>query len=83
MHSQMRTLRVLHLSSDLPPAVLDQILTAAEQALEDHGASRIWTAAEHRGVTVLAEVPSTPPDDGPQPAPVIDLQRRLFARDSD
>ena len=47
--------RVLTLSSDVPPAVLDRVLSAVESAYEELGQARTWIETEHRDIVVMAE----------------------------
>jgi hypothetical protein len=55
MPGSARPIRVLTVSSGLPLALLDAILTAAETALLAQGASRVWLAVGERPLTVMAE----------------------------
>ena len=54
--------RVITVPADLPPVLLDGLLTAAEQTLDHAGALRIWidTSAPH-DVAVMAELPDGSP----------------------
>ena len=53
----MPDIEVLTLSRSVPAPVLDAVLTATEQALEDAGAERIWLAHGSADVVVMAELP--------------------------
>lgn len=52
----MAEIRVLTVTSSAPLAVLDRVLTAAEDALEDAGAERIWVERDATAITVMAEL---------------------------
>ncbi|MDF1603167.1 hypothetical protein [Nocardioides sp. YIM 152315] len=56
----MHMVNVLTVSSGLPMALKDALLTRAEAVLNDHGASRIWIDPAQPGTTVLAEFPAAP-----------------------
>jgi hypothetical protein len=58
----MPTFHVLTVSPYLPVEVFDQVLTEVERALEELGASRIWVDPHGPPITVMADLPSSPPD---------------------
>ncbi len=47
---------ILTLNPDLPFALVDRILTAAEAALTDGGVSRIWVDPNTREIAVMADL---------------------------
>lgn len=49
---------VLTLSRGLRPEVVDQVLTAVEDALEGLGASRVRVATDRPDITVVATFPA-------------------------
>lgn len=49
---------VLTLSSDVPPSVLDRVLSAVQSAYEELGEGRTWIEASHRDIVVMAETPT-------------------------
>lgn len=53
----MAEIRVLTVTNSAPLAVLDKVLTAAEDALEDVGAERVWVERDAAAITVMAEIP--------------------------
>jgi hypothetical protein len=48
---------ILTLNPNLPLALVDRILTAAEAALTDGGVSRMWVDPDTREIAVMAELP--------------------------
>jgi hypothetical protein len=58
----MPTFHVLTVSPYLPVEVFDQVLTEVERALEDLGAARVWVDPHGQPITVMADLPSPPPD---------------------
>lgn len=53
----MHEVQILNVSSNLPVALLDDLLTCTESVLQVHGASRVWIDAAQPGTTVVAEFP--------------------------
>jgi actin-like ATPase involved in cell morphogenesis len=53
----MHKIRILTVSDSTPVAVLDKVLTAAEDALEAAGAQRVWVESESMALAVMAELP--------------------------
>jgi hypothetical protein len=53
----MDTIRILTISDSAPVAVLDKVLTAAEDALEAAGAQRIWVERDSMALAVMAQLP--------------------------
>jgi hypothetical protein len=51
---------ILTLNPNLPFALVDRILTAAEAALTDGGASRMWVDPNTHEIAVMAELPGPP-----------------------
>jgi hypothetical protein len=54
---------IFTLAPNLPFALVDRLLTAAETALTDGGAARGWGAPNTRDIAVMAELPGTQPGD--------------------
>jgi hypothetical protein len=66
---------IVTVSPGLPVAVFDSLLTAIERALEETGASRVWIDPALPPMSVVAELPTSPPDDA-HPADVGPLVPR-------
>jgi len=49
---------IFTLSPNLPFALVDRLLTAAEAALTDSGAARVWVDPHTRDIAVMAELPA-------------------------
>jgi hypothetical protein len=56
----MHKIRILTVSESAPLAVLDKVLTAAEEALELAGARRVWIERDSSALAVMAELPVGP-----------------------
>jgi hypothetical protein len=56
---------ILTLNPNLPFALVDRILTAAETALTDGGAARVWVDPDTRAIAVMAELPDPRQADQP------------------
>ena len=54
------SMEVLTISTSVPAAVLDSVLTAVEASLHDAGASQVWIEPASAGLTVMAELPPDP-----------------------
>ncbi len=54
----MSTVELITVSRHAPVAVLDRVLTAAQEALDDVGAARVWLDRQGDNLTVLAELSS-------------------------
>jgi hypothetical protein len=48
---------ILTLAGNLPLSMLDRVLTATEQALEELGVSKVWITLEGRNLKVVTDVP--------------------------
>lgn len=48
---------IFTLAPNLPFALVDRLLTAAETALTDGGAARVWVDPHTRDLAVMAELP--------------------------
>jgi hypothetical protein len=58
MRSSTHTVNVVSLARGLPIAVVDDILTATEEALVRLGATRVWVDPAQPGLAVMAELPA-------------------------
>jgi hypothetical protein len=47
---------ILTIAANLPTSLLDSVLTATEQALEELGVSKVWIISEGRNLRVVADV---------------------------
>ena len=56
----MPTIEVLTVSESVSLPVLDRVLTATEEALQDAGACRVWVERESLALTVMADLPVHP-----------------------
>jgi hypothetical protein len=52
----MSTVELITVSRHAPVVVLDRVLTAAQEALDDVGAARVWVDRQGDNLTVLAEL---------------------------
>ena len=57
----MSTVELVTVSRHAPLAVLDRVLTAAQEALDDVGAARVWVDRQGDNLTVLAELAELAP----------------------
>ena len=72
MHPSVRTTKVLALPAGLPVVLVDEILTAAEAALERYGAARIRLDTTEPGLVVVADLPEV---DTASPLPVEGVEQ--------
>jgi len=56
--------QILTVSSSLPMALMDDLLTRTESVLEAHGACRVWIDQSRPGLTVVAEFPDLVGSEG-------------------